>query len=91
MATRDAAKPEPTKPTRAISDGVAAGRLYEWLKQSYADEAFEIARSPEQIREKHAARRAMKMNAAQPEIARKATAMLEADGILKGILDKLEK
>lgn len=83
MPTTREAHPAP-KQTKTLSDGVASGRLYEWLKQSHADEAAEIARSPEQIREKHAARRAMKLNAAPPEIARKAEAMMRDDGVGEG-------
>ena len=70
-------KPDPTpEPTRIISPGVLAGRLYERIVDYRTKCEAEIAASPESIRERWAAKEAKAFAEAGDEVATLARGML---------------
>ncbi len=59
--------PDPT-PTRSITPGVAAGRLYERLRADFEAEQEELKRTPDDIRKRHRERRDKWLAEADPQV-----------------------
>jgi hypothetical protein len=72
--------PEP-KPTKTVSHGVMAGRLYSRIMQLRADRDAEIAQSPDEIRARFAKKEAAAMAAADPFVRELAERMLSEEKI----------